>query len=133
VEIQEQQGNWYRVRVYAIAENCVPGRVAPDAEGWVSADLLSSPVPSRPGGGSEAQPGDRIAQGGNIRSEPSLANDTIIGQVCPGDGIEVLEERTVDGTRWYRIRVTSLAADCVPQHVAEDTEGWVSNVLLGGA
>lgn len=73
----------------------------------------------------------RVINGGNIRSEPRIAAETVIGQVCVGDQVELLAEKTLAGNnRWYRLRVVATADDCVPQRVRAGTEGWVSATLL---
>lgn len=60
---------------------------------------------------------------GNVRSEPRIAAETIIGQVAVGDSVAVLEPRDVEGMRWYRVVVT-------PSNGAASTSGWVSSTLL---
>lgn len=139
VEFLAQQQEWYRVRVYATAENCVAQRATVGTEGWLNRLLVSTPssgVPGDSGAAQPVQPGGAgtgaiaVAQAGNIRSEPSLSEDTILGQVCPGDGVQILELRESEGAVWYRVRVTNLSTDCVPEHVAINTEGWVGRVLL---
>lgn len=73
----------------------------------------------------------QVINGGNIRSAPRVSADTVIGQVCVGDRVELLEEQTIgDNNRWYRLRVVATADDCVPQRVSAGTEGWVSATLL---
>jgi hypothetical protein len=73
----------------------------------------------------------RVINGGNIRSEPRIAAETVIGQVCVGDQVELLAEETLAGNnRWYRLRVVATANDCAPQRVKAGTEGWVSATLL---
>jgi hypothetical protein len=71
-----------------------------------------------------------VNNGGNLRSDTVFAPDTVIGQVCPGDQVAILEERNAEEILWYRIRVTELAADCHPERVALDTEGWLSSILV---
>lgn len=73
----------------------------------------------------------QVINGGNIRSAPRVSAETVIGQVCVGDRVELLEEQTIgDNNRWYRLRVVATADDCVPQRVSAGTEGWVSATLL---
>ncbi len=73
----------------------------------------------------------RVINGGNIRREPQVSADTVIGQVCVDDRVELLREQTLaDGSRWYWLRVVETAADCVPQRVPAGTQGWVSAILL---
>jgi hypothetical protein len=138
VEFLEQQGGWYRIRVYATAADCVANRAAAGTEGWVSATLLSQPsaaVPAdgaQPGGGGDGGgDGDGVVNnGGNFRSEPRIAPDTVLGQVCPGDTVDILEQRQSGGTLWYQVRVTATAEDCHPERVSADTQGWLSSVLV---
>lgn len=73
----------------------------------------------------------QVINGGNIRREPLVAPETVIGQVCVGDRVELLEERTLsNNNRWYAVRVVETAGNCVPQRVSAGTEGWVSATLL---
>jgi micrococcal nuclease len=67
-----------------------------------------------------------VNHGGNLRSAPRVAPDTVIGQVCPGDQVAVLD----DQAGWYRLRVVKTMADCVPQRVGAGTEGWMSSSLV---
>jgi hypothetical protein len=71
-----------------------------------------------------------VNNGGNLRSDTVFADDTVIGQVCPGDQVAILDERNAEEILWYRIRVTELAADCHPERVSLDTEGWLSSILV---
>lgn len=73
-----------------------------------------------------------VKAGGNIRSEARIAPATVLGQVCPGDQVIVLETKVISKATWYRVMVTSLTTgSCkAAKHVAVDTEGWVSNTLL---
>jgi Flp pilus assembly protein CpaB len=72
-----------------------------------------------------------VTNGGNLRSEPLIAPETVIGQICVGDQIDFLQERTLDdGGRWYRIRVIATADDCTPERVTIGSEGWASTSLL---
>ncbi|NNJ10398.1 SH3 domain-containing protein [Chloroflexales bacterium ZM16-3] len=72
-----------------------------------------------------------VTNGGNLRSEPVVAPETVVGQVCVGDQIDFLEQRALsDGAVWYRIRLTVAAADCTPQRVTVGSVGWASASLL---
>ncbi|MFV9506379.1 MAG: SH3 domain-containing protein [Oscillochloridaceae bacterium umkhey_bin13] len=72
-----------------------------------------------------------VINGGNLRSEPVVADNTILGQICPGDELAFLERITTPaGAIWYRIRLTSLATDCTSQRMALGSEGWASSTLL---
>ncbi|NJN67891.1 MAG: hypothetical protein HC884_14865 [Chloroflexaceae bacterium] len=71
-------------------------------------------------------PADRtIINGGNLRSIPQVAPETIIGQVCPGDQVTTLETQG----EWVRVRLLTPAADCVSQRAAAGSEGRVSGGL----
>lgn len=73
----------------------------------------------------------QVINGGNIRREPRVAAETVIGQVCVGDRVVLLEEQMVGGNnRWYRLRVVETAGNCVPERVSAGTEGWVNATLL---
>lgn len=103
-------------------------------------ELLSSSSPVSPPTSSELPPPTSepdtallpdgpiayVNHGGNLRSAPRVAPDTVIGQVCPGDQVAVLD----DQAGWYRLRVVKTMADCVPQRVGEGTEGWMSSSLV---
>jgi micrococcal nuclease len=67
-----------------------------------------------------------INNGGNLRSEPRIAANTVIGQICPGDQMALLEQRE----QWVRVRLVNPTADCVPTRVSPGTEGWVSSNLV---
>ncbi|GAB4112390.1 MAG: SH3 domain-containing protein [Roseiflexaceae bacterium] len=71
-----------------------------------------------------------VTLGGNLRSEPILANETVIGLVAVGDTLEVLRERDVNGQRWFYVRILAIAPQREPNAVAVDTEGWVSATLV---
>lgn len=72
-----------------------------------------------------------VTNGGNMRSEPVVAPETVIGQICTDDQVEILEEQTIaDGSLWYRIRVTSVAGACTPQRVSLGSIGWASSTLM---
>lgn len=72
-----------------------------------------------------------VVAGGNLRSEPRLADETVIGQICAGDQLDLLEQSTAaDGALWYRVRVTRAGANCSPQRVTVGSIGWASSTLL---
>lgn len=80
-----------------------------------------------------AQPIGRssVVAGGNLRSQPVVAPETVIGQICAGDQVDLLEQTTAaDGAVWYRLRVTEAANSCSPQHVTVGSIGWASSTLL---
>ena len=71
-----------------------------------------------------------VVNGGNVRSETTVSATTVIGQVCPGDEVEILSQQQVAGSLWYRVHLSVLAVNCDPKRVAVGTEGWVSGTLL---
>lgn len=74
--------------------------------------------------------GSAIASG-NLRNEPRIAPETIIGQLCAGDQLAFLERQEVAETVWYRVRITATGPDCDPQRVTVGSSGWASSLLTG--
>jgi hypothetical protein len=72
----------------------------------------------------------RVANGGNLRSAPRIAADTVIGQICPDDQVTVLSSQSLGAAIWKRIRVISTAKACHPERVPIGTEGWLNSSLL---
>ncbi len=94
----------------------------------VTAEAIAAATPVAP---AETPIGSgAVLAGGNLRSEPVLGPETIIGQICPGDQIIFLEQRAVDAGSWYRIRVIQAAASCAANHVTVGSSGWASSTLL---
>ncbi len=71
-----------------------------------------------------------VNRNGNLRREPRVAPETVIGQIWVGDQIEFLEQRDVGGQPWYRVRITRPAPSRGGEGVAAGTEGWASASLL---
>lgn len=71
-----------------------------------------------------------VNQGGNLRSEPIVADGNVIGLIWQGDQIAFLEEREIDGQLWYRIRLTAPAPNRGGEGVPATTEGWAAGSLL---
>lgn len=71
-----------------------------------------------------------VLQGGNVRTEPRVAPETLKGLTWPGDEIAVLEQRDVDGLRWYRVRITRVAANRGGEGMPVNSEGWVAASLV---
>ena len=67
-----------------------------------------------------SQPTLNVARAGNLRSEPRIAPETIVGQVAPGETLAVLESRTVEDQLWYHVRLNNPAGQ----------EGWVNSSLV---
>lgn len=66
-----------------------------------------------------------VVNGGNLRSEPRIAPETIVGQVTPGDVLVLLENRTVESSVWHRVRVVEPKGG-----LSAGTEGWINETLL---
>lgn len=71
-----------------------------------------------------------VERGGNLRSEPVIADGTVIGLIWPGDQVEFLKEELVGGETWFRIRVVKEAANRGGPGVAAGTDGWAASLLL---
>lgn len=71
-----------------------------------------------------------VLRGGNLRKDPRVSPDTVIGLIWPGDQITFLEQRDAGGQPWFRIRVTKEAGDRGGPGVAAGAEGWASATLL---
>ena len=71
-----------------------------------------------------------VVAGGNLRSAPRVAPDTVIGLIFPGDEVAFLEQQQAAGGPWFRIRITKAAAARGAGAVAEGAEGWASASLL---
>jgi hypothetical protein len=71
-----------------------------------------------------------VTNGGNLRREPRLAPETVIGLIWPGDQIMFLERRDVEGQTWFRIRLAKAADNRGGEGVAPGTDGWASATLL---
>jgi hypothetical protein len=98
----------------------IPEPTAPPSPTAVPPTTTTMPTP----------PAGQVAKGGNLRSEPRIAPETVIGQLCANDGIEFVSQQLVGKDLWYRVRVTDRKADCTAKQVALGTEGWASSILL---
>lgn len=84
--------------------------------------IPTATVPAPPVGQSE-----RVA---NVRSAPRVADDTVIGKLCPGDSLEYVSMQQVGDELWFRVRVASIGADCDPQRASVGLEGWAAASVL---
>ena len=102
----------------------------PTAEATVTtqptAEATAPPIPTVPANSPTAS----IVNGGNLRSKPNVSASTVIGQVCPGDQVAVLDQQRVATALWYRVQIITTAADCHPSRVTTSTEGWISSSLV---
>jgi hypothetical protein len=71
-----------------------------------------------------------VTRGGNLRSEPKVADSTVVGLLWAGDQITFLEQRDVGGQTWFRVRVTKPSANRSGDGVPVGTAGWASSVLV---
>jgi hypothetical protein len=75
-------------------------------------------------------PAASVVNGGNLRSEARVAAATVMGQVCPGDQVEVLAQQRAGTALWYKVRVTATQVNCDATRVAVGTQGWLNSSLL---
>jgi SH3-like domain-containing protein len=67
-----------------------------------------------------------VINGGNMRSEAQEVSQNVIGQVCPGDKVEIMEESDV----WLKVLVQETTANCVEERVSSGTMGWIHSSLV---
>ncbi len=146
VAIIGEQGDanmrWLQVRITETAADCVAERAAVGAEGWLAETLVANVItPDAPAANAPpppvadpapAAPAQEVQQasvinGGNLRSEPLVAPETVLAQVCPNDTVQVLEQRDT----WARVKLVGLGPDCVAERAQLGQEGWLSLSLLG--
>lgn len=72
-----------------------------------------------------------VVAGGNLRSEPVIAPETVLGQICAGDQVDVLEQRAAGDATWYRVRLAQEGPSCSAQRVTLGSIGWANSTLLG--
>lgn len=73
-----------------------------------------------------APPVGEAAVVANLRSEPRIADETVVGKLCPGDVLDYLTTQHVGDTQWFFVRVASTAGDCDGGRVAIGAEGWAA-------
>jgi hypothetical protein len=67
----------------------------------------------------------------NLRSEPRIAPETVVGTLCAGDTLEYINIQTAtDGVRWYQVRVAQIGATCSPRRVPAGTVGWAAASVI---
>ena len=81
-------------------------------------------------------PGDQVglqmlsvSNGGNLRRAARIEGANVVGQVCPGDQLVMLEQQLVDKQLWYRVRMIVPGADCDAHRVPTGAAGWLSGLL----
>lgn len=87
-----------------------------------------SPVPTI------APPAGEAIVTANLRSEPRIALDTVIGKLCTGDKLDYLTLQQVGSLKgaevWYRVRVAAVGPACSAAQVAVGDEGWVASSVV---
>lgn len=123
--IQQASSATQTVVAQVLATRTVTTRQTQDARATARvADQPTVPPEVILGAGSVLEPG------GNLRSEPRIAPETVIGLIYPGDQVVFLEQQLVGGDPWFRVRVTGLAGERGEGGVSTGTEGWASATLL---
>lgn len=84
------------------------------------ADQTATALAKAPTAAPTSQTTLNVARPGNLRSEPRIAPETIVGEVAAGDTLAVIESRTVEDQLWYHVRLNNPAAQ----------EGWVNSALV---
>jgi hypothetical protein len=141
VNERQQQAERFAATATAFVETVIPQRTGiaaatqtVEAQGTATRIALRTATAQAavaPGATLEAGIGSgEVVRGGNLRREPRVAPETVVGLIYPGDKITFLERRVVDGQTWFRIRVDQPATDRVGDGVPSGTEGWASALLL---
>lgn len=84
------------------------------------AKAAPTPAPTAP-----TSPAATVNAVGNLRSEPRIAPQTVLGQLAAGDQVAVLEQQAVANATWYRVRVQTTTGA-----LKAATEGWINGSLL---
>jgi hypothetical protein len=71
-----------------------------------------------------------VTSGGNLRTEPRIADDTVLGLIWPGDAVAFVEQREIGGEVWFRIQVVQPATNRGGAGVPAGADGWASATLL---
>jgi len=86
------------------------------AQAGATVPATSTPAP---------EPIGRVIGTANLRSEPRVAPETVLGVLEAGDRVVVLETQTVADQAWHRISLRETSGALVP-----GTEGWINGALL---
>lgn len=122
---------WYIVGTSDIVILTITG--VDDDELTAVAEQIGRSFTTQNATGSTASAGTRrqVIHGGNLRRAPQVSTANVIGQVCPGDLVELQDVPARAG--WAALLVVETANDCDPKRVPAGAEGWVSTTLLGPA
>jgi TolB protein len=74
-----------------------------------------------------------VILGGNLRTQPSTAPETVIGQVCTGDEVDILDREEHGLKTWVYVRMLATGDDCVTNHVETGAEGWLGETQVESA
>ncbi|WP_029214884.1 SH3 domain-containing protein [Kallotenue papyrolyticum] len=72
-----------------------------------------------------ALPAGRVLGTANLRSEPRVAPETVLGVLNLDDQVAILERQELAGQVWYRVQVTRTSGA-----LAVGSEGWINGALL---
>lgn len=127
VKTQQNDEGWMHGSVLQVdqtAKEKLPVEEAEAASDTEQADEQPEQDDQEPAADSDLPTGT-VTNGGNFREQPTIEGN-VIGQLCAGDSIVFLKR----SGSWYNVRVTETVADCVPERVSVNTEGWFHSSLL---
>ncbi len=142
ITIVQVQGSWVRARIEQVTGSCAPDRAGVGGSGWLSSSLFATgdavPPEAAPPVAAGADDGTPLAVGAtgtvtqvsNLRSAAEVVPETVLGQVCNGDQVALLDETRLGTVVWYRVRIEGVQNDCTPQRLPLGSEGWINSTLL---
>jgi hypothetical protein len=71
-----------------------------------------------------------VLAGGNLRKEPRVAPETVVGLISPGDEVAFLEQTQANGSTWFHIRITKGGPNRAEPAAPVGADGWASSTLL---
>lgn len=93
-------------------------------------DMPTAPPATEAPTATPQPPAGGVSKSGNLRTEPRIATETVIGSVCAGDTVAFLSQQQVDEAWWYLVRVVARGDSCGAAAVDVGAEGWASEQLL---
>lgn len=132
VERARQSLSATQIAIQTSNANVLAGRTADALATATSAAAATAAAAVTPTAAPEALIGrGSVLAGGNLRSAPEVRPETVVGQICPGDRVDFLEQSTLaDGQVWFRVRLTAQGQSCSAQQVTVGSVGWASATLL---
>lgn len=145
ITVVQVQGSWVRARIEQVTGSCAPDRAGVGGSGWLSSSLFApgdaAPPPEAAPPAADADAGDAgaplavgatgtVTQVSNLRSAAEVVPETVLGQVCVGDQVALLDETRLGTIVWYRVRIEAVQDDCTPQRLPVGSEGWINSTLL---